>query len=154
MTYFVLEQRPQRLDEAELEVLGQAADVVVALDVRGTFTAAGLDDVWIERALDQELHRFTGGCHDFAFRSLKGANEFAADDLSLGLWISHPSEVAQERLARINDFQVHTRGLDIVAFDLLGLPLAKQPVIDEDGSQLVTDCSLHQRGRYRRVDAA
>jgi hypothetical protein len=36
----VLEQRPQRLDERELQVVGQAADVVVALDVGGARAAA------------------------------------------------------------------------------------------------------------------
>ena len=33
--HLVLEQRPQRLDQLELQVVGQPADVVVALDVRG-----------------------------------------------------------------------------------------------------------------------
>ena len=51
----VLEQRAQRLDQLELEVVGQAADVVVGLDVRGAGAAAGLDDVRVERALDEEL---------------------------------------------------------------------------------------------------
>ena len=51
----VLEQRAQRLDELELEVLGQAADVVVGLDRRRAGAAAGLDDVGVQRALDEEL---------------------------------------------------------------------------------------------------
>ena len=50
----VLEQRAQRLDQLELEVVGQAADVVVGLDVGGAGAAAGLDDVGVERALDEE----------------------------------------------------------------------------------------------------
>ena len=53
--HLVLEQRAQRLDQRELQVVGQPADVVVALDVRGAVAAAGLDDVRVERALDQEL---------------------------------------------------------------------------------------------------
>ena len=36
----VLEQHAQRLDQLELEVLGQAADVVVGLDRRGAVAAA------------------------------------------------------------------------------------------------------------------
>ena len=51
----VLEQQPQRLDELELQVVGQAADVVVALDVGRAGAAAGLDDVGVQRALDQEV---------------------------------------------------------------------------------------------------
>ena len=59
----VLEERAQRLDQLEVQVLGKAADVVVALDVRGTFAAAGFDDVRVQGALDQELHRLAGvGC--------------------------------------------------------------------------------------------
>ena len=50
----VLEQRAQRLDQRELEVVGQAADVVVRLDVGGAGSPARLDDVGVERALDQE----------------------------------------------------------------------------------------------------
>ena len=49
----VLEQRAQRLDELELEVLGEAADVVVGLDRRRAGAAAGLDDVGVQRALHE-----------------------------------------------------------------------------------------------------
>ena len=56
----VLEQLAQRLDELELEVLGQAAHVVVGLDVGGAGAAAGLDHVRVEGALDQELDRLAG----------------------------------------------------------------------------------------------
>ena len=53
--HLVLEEGAQRLDQLELEVLGQAADVVVGLDVGGARAAAGLDDVGVEGALHQEL---------------------------------------------------------------------------------------------------
>ena len=53
----VLEQRAQRLDELELEVVGQAADVVVGLDRRRAGAAAGLDHVGVERALDEVASR-------------------------------------------------------------------------------------------------
>src|SRR6202035_4399547 len=49
--HLVLEQRAQRLDELELEILGQAADVVVGLDRRRAGAAAGLDHIRVERAL-------------------------------------------------------------------------------------------------------
>ena len=54
--HLVLEQRPQRLDELELQVLGQPADVVVGLDRRRAGAAAGLDHVGVERALHEEAH--------------------------------------------------------------------------------------------------
>src|SRR5262245_31762305 len=53
--YLVLEQRAQRLDQPELQVVGQAANVVVRLDVGRTGATAGLDDVRVERALYEEL---------------------------------------------------------------------------------------------------
>ena len=51
--HLVLEQRAQRLDQVEGEVVGEPADVVVALDVRGV-AGARLDDVGVQRALHQE----------------------------------------------------------------------------------------------------
>jgi len=52
--HLVLEEGPQRLDELELEVLGQAAHVVVALDVGGAGAAARLHHVGVAGALHQE----------------------------------------------------------------------------------------------------
>src|SRR5207302_1195445 len=43
--YLVLEQRPQRLDQLELQVVGQATDVVVGLDRRRSGPASGLNHV-------------------------------------------------------------------------------------------------------------
>ena len=53
----VLEQVAERLDELEAEFLGQAADVVVQLDVGGRagVAVAGFDHVGVERALGEEL---------------------------------------------------------------------------------------------------
>ena len=56
-SHLVFEQVAQRLDKLEAELLGQAADVVVQLDVcrRVAVFRAGLDDVGIERALGEEF---------------------------------------------------------------------------------------------------
>ena len=53
--HLVFEQQPQRLDKGELQIVGQTADIVVALDVRCAGPAAGLHHVGIQRALHQEL---------------------------------------------------------------------------------------------------
>ena len=54
--HFVLEQLAQRLDQRELHVLRQPADVVVALDRRRRPDDRDrLDDVGIERALREEI---------------------------------------------------------------------------------------------------
>jgi hypothetical protein len=53
---FVLEQQPQRLNQLELHVLGQAADIVMALD-RGRRAHDGhaLDHVRVQRALGEKI---------------------------------------------------------------------------------------------------
>ena len=53
--HLILEQSAQRFDELELDVLGQAADVVVALDVGRAVAAAGFDDVGDDFALALRL---------------------------------------------------------------------------------------------------
>ena len=63
----VLEQFAQRLQQLQVQRLGQAADVVMALDRRGLLRAAdlvrrGLDDVRVDRALREPLR----------FRQLRG----------------------------------------------------------------------------------
>ena len=57
--HLVLEQLAQRLDELQVHLLGQAADVVMGLDdVRlAGARARGLDDVGIDRALREEARR-------------------------------------------------------------------------------------------------
>ena len=55
--HLVLEEHAQRLDQLEVHVLGQAADVVVRLDLRGgAVRLPRLDHVGVERALHQEAH--------------------------------------------------------------------------------------------------
>ena len=56
--HLVLEQLAQRLDELQVHLLRQAADVVMRLDdVRlAGARAGGLDDVGVDRALGEELH--------------------------------------------------------------------------------------------------
>ena len=53
----VLEERAQRLDQLELQVVGETADVVVGLDRRRAGAATGLDHVGVERALHEEPRR-------------------------------------------------------------------------------------------------
>ena len=97
--HLVLEQRAQRLDQRELQVVGQAADVVVGLDVRGAGAAAGLDDVRVERALHEELDRLAvraGLGDDLARGLLEDADELAADDLALLLGVGDAGQRLQE----------------------------------------------------------
>ncbi|PLC12344.1 hypothetical protein AUQ48_08950 [Kocuria flava] len=153
----VLEQGPQRLHELELQVLGQPAHVVVALDVGRALPAAGLDDVGVEGALDEEAHGLAllgGAAGDLLGGGLEGADELAADDLALLLGIGHPGEGAEEALLLLGHVQPHAGGGHEVGLDLLGLALAQQPVVDEHAGELVADRALDERGGHGGVDAA
>ena len=157
--HLVLEQGAQRLDQLELEVVGQAADVVVGLDVGGAGAAAGLDDVGVERALHQERDLVAVGAadrvgEDLGLGGLEDPDELPADDLALLLGVGDPDERVEELLLRVDDLQVDAGGGHEVALDLLGLALAHQPVVDVDAGEPVADRPLHQRRGDRGVDAA
>ena len=74
----------KRLDQLHVHPLGQAADVVVALDRhrRPAGEADALDHVGIERALGEEI-----GAADLVRFLLEHVDEFAADELALGLGV-------------------------------------------------------------------
>ena len=77
----VLEQVAERLDELELHLLGEPADVVMALDV-GRGARAALDHVRIEGALDEEP------CVSVLARDLlEDADELLADRAALLLGV-------------------------------------------------------------------
>ena len=155
--HLVLEEGAQGLDELELQVFGQSADVVVRLDVRGAGAAAGLDDVGVERALHEEADRLAVGGrleHERLLGRLERADELASDDLALLLGVADPGECVQELLPRVDRDQPHTGRGDVVVLDLLALVLAQQAVVDEDADQLVADRFVHERRRDGRVDSA
>ena len=141
----------------ELQVVGQAADVVVALDVGGAGAAAGLDDVGVEGALHEEVdglavgpgvgHHATGGL-------LEHPDELAPDRLALLLGIGDAGEGGEEALLGLDHVQRHAGGVHEVALDLLGLAGAEQAVVDEHAREAVADGPLHEGGGHRRVDPA
>ncbi len=86
--HLVLEELAQGLDELEVHLLGQAADVVVALDDGARpLEADALDDVGVERA----LHEPPGAGHPLRL-FLEDLDEDAADDLPLLLRIAYPRQ--------------------------------------------------------------
>ena len=89
----VLEQFAQRLDQLHVHPLGQAADIVVALDRhrRAAGEADALDHVGIERALGEEV-----GAADLLRLGLEHVDEGLADELALGLGVGEPGEPAEE----------------------------------------------------------
>ena len=79
LPHFVLEQVAQRLDELERQLLRQAADVVVRLDLRRRAVARrALDDVGVGRALRDEVD-----LADLVGLRLEDADERLADDAAL-----------------------------------------------------------------------
>ena len=156
LPHLVLEQGAQRLHERELEILRQASNVVMALDVRRAGSTTGLDDIRIERALDEELNRLavrTCLGDEIALGRLEHPDELAADDLALGLRIAHSCECLEEALLRINHDESNAGRCDVVPLDLLRLPLAQETVIDEDAGELVAHGLVHQRCRHGGVDS-
>ena len=147
----VLEQFAQRFDQLQPHLLGQAADIVVALD--GDRGPAGerdrLDHVGIERALGQEL-----GAADLGRVLLEHVDEQPADGLALDLGIGDAGQRVEEQVGFVGMDQ---RDVVVVAehrHDLVRLALAKQSVVDEDAGQLVADRLVDQHRRDRAVDAA
>ena len=86
--------------------------------------------------------------NDLTRRLFEGADKFPANDLALGLRVSHSSKCIKELLTSIDDFQTHASCGDEVFFHLLGFSSAQQAVIDEDTGELISDRLLDQGGCY------
>ena len=65
-----------------------------------------------------------------------------------------PASAPEELVGGVDDHQVHAGRRDEVAFDLFGLTLPEQAVVDEHAGQLGADGALHQGRGHRRVDPA
>ncbi|CAB4688323.1 unannotated protein [freshwater metagenome] len=90
----ILEKCAKWLAKLELQTVGQAADVVMALDASGC-AAARLDHIRIKGALHQKLDWSVVGSglgNQGRLGLFEGANELATDDLALGLWVGNTLE--------------------------------------------------------------
>ena len=130
---------------------GQAADVVVRLDLRGDRgVAAGLDHVRVERSLHEVANlRRAGSTPASKTRMNSSPTAFRFSSGS-----ATPSSRARKRSSRVDVDERHVEvpleGLD----DLRRLVLAQQAVVDEDADELVADRLVHEQRRDRRVHAA
>ncbi len=93
LAHLVLEKALQRLDQFELHLFGQAADVVMAFDQRRRIAGNRhrFNDVGIQRALGEKFR-----CAGALGRRLENFDERFADDFSFALGIGHALEPAQE----------------------------------------------------------
>ena len=147
----VLEQVLERLDQLKTEFLGQAADVVVRLDVgRGAVErGAAFDNVGVKGALGEKAHVFNA-----LGLVLEHVDKDVTDNAALFLRVTDAGQGLQEALASVDNVQV---GVEMIAegrSDRLGLPLTKQAVIDKDTGNLRANGPNEQRRGHRRVHAA
>lgn len=139
----VLEDVPQRLDQVEVHVLRQPADVVVGLDLGGVAGAA-LDDVGIKGALHQEA-----GAFQLARLFLEDADELLADDLALLLRLTDARQLLLEAFLGLDVDQRHVEVVLEGVDHLLGLVLPEQAVVHEDAGEVILDGAVHQQRRGR-----
>ena len=151
---FVFEEVFERLDELELHALGQASDVVVALDgLRGAAHGLRLDDVGIERALHEPVD-LALGFGDAAGFLLEDGDEFFADDLALLLGVFDLGELAEEEVGGVNGVDVEAKLAAQVLLHFLKFVFAQDSVVDEDAGELVADGAMDEDGSDGGIDAA
>jgi len=151
---FVFEEVAQGLDELELHEFGQAADVVMALDgLARAADAAGLDDVGIERALDQPVDStgFLGDARGFV---VENGDELRADALALDLGVGDAGQLFEEAGAGVHGHDIEAQLVAQVLLHALKFVFAQDAVIDEDAGELRADCFVDQHGRDRGIDSA
>ena len=143
----VLEEEAEGLAEAELHALGEAADVVVALDY-GSGDGEGLDAVGVYCALGEPADVL-----NLAGFLVEDLDEVGADDLSLSLGVGDALEVAEEAGGGVDSHDVEAEAL-VVAEDGCELVLAEHSVVDEYAGEAGTDGTVEEHGGYGGVDAS
>ena len=131
-----------------MHVVGEPADIVVALDLGGIL-GAGLDHIGVQRALYQ-----VGGVVYVLRYLLEDADEGLADDLPFLLRIGDAGKTFEEAVLRLDVHQVHVEGAAERLFHLRRFAFPEQTMVDKHAHQLVANGAVYQRGSNRRVDAA
>ena len=150
LAHLIFEQTAQRLHQLELQILGQAADVVVALDLhrhplaslRVDVGAGRLDHIGIKRALGEVIE----GAEALALL-FEDADEFGADQFALLLGVGDAGELADEAFAGIDVLDVDVEALVEELHQELGLALAHEALVDEHAGELITDGLVQQEGQ-------
>ena len=141
--HLVLEEELERLDQLEVEILRQAADVVMRLD------RAALEDVGIDGALCKEVDALL-----LAGLLLKDADELCANDFALLLRLRDARELVKEAIDCVD---VHEVGVHLVAEDLdhlLGLALAQKTMVHMHANQLLAHSLDQQRCDHGGIHTA
>ena len=130
---------------------------MVALNVCGAVAAAGLDNVRVQGALDQELDvcaLFACFGNQLALCLFEGADELAADSLTLRLGLGDTLECGEETLRLVNGDDLNAHGCCVVLLNLFTLAFTEQTVVDEEAGELVANSLVHERCRHGGVNAA
>ena len=148
----VLEQVLERLDQLELHVFWQTADVVVRLDLDRGFRVLG------RRSRSRPDRACpgpgTGTAPTFSASASKTRMNVSPIVFRFCSGIGDTRQPLEEMLGRVDIDEVHAEGAGEDILDQLRLAEPKQPVVDEDRGQLLADRPVDQRGRDRRIDSA
>ena len=137
------EELAEGLDQLELHVREEPANVVMRFDRRArTLEADALDDVRVERALQQPLDLALrrgavlllrlGGGFDLRGLGLEDVDEGVADDLALLLGVLDALKAREEEVGRVDDGEVHAEILVQHLVNLFCLIHAEDTVIHHD----------------------
>ena len=85
---------------------------------------------------------------------LEGADELAADDLTLRLGLGDAGQSGQETLGLVARNDANSHAARVVILDLLTLARTQQAMIDEEAGELVTDSLVHEGRGHGGVHAA
>ena len=84
---------------------------------------------------------------------VEDGDEFVSNDLSFFLRIGDPCELREKALACVDGDQIQSKPVAKIGLNFLEFVLSQHAVIDENAGKPISDCTIHQNGRYRRVHA-
>mmetsp|Transcript_74073 Transcript_74073/g.176653 ORF Transcript_74073/g.176653 Transcript_74073/m.176653 type:complete len:448 (-) Transcript_74073:3-1346(-) len=150
----VLEEESERLDHLHLHSVGKAAHVVVGLDdAGGALVGGGLDDVGVQRAL-QEKAILMGETH-LRHGLLKSLHEESANDLPLLLRLRDSRQLLVEVSGGIQHLELHPRDVALQAlFDDGGLIFSQKPGVHHKRSEAISNRFVDQRCCNAGIDTA
>ena len=142
--HLVFEEPLQRLAQLQVHVLGQSANVVVAL-YHHARDAEALYPVGVDGALGEPLG--IGYLLGFGVEHL---DEVAPYYLSFLLGVGHTGKVGKELLARVDAYHVEPKAL-VCVHHLVKLVLAEHSVVYEYAGEVVAYGLVKQHSTHRRV---
>src|SRR5690606_22821532 len=151
LSNFVLEQLAQRLEQLQIERIGQTTNIMMRFDGNSLarLGAGRFDHVRVDGALGQPA-----GVGQFAGFGLEYFNKFLANDLALLFGVGDAGQLAHELFGGIDVDDLHAEVITKGVHDLLGFVQAQEPVINKYAGQLVADGLMNERSRHRRIYTA